>query len=94
MQKIGATFSELLEPDSVFHYYAQLPAWGLSGMEGFNGQINALDKIVKAYTKAKAYDKALRFNQRILERMEQEEEAAKKRFVIYNNLGYNYNFQK
>lgn len=94
LQKLGDTFAELLAPDSAFHFYAQLPVWGEKPTEGFNGQLNVLDDIVKAYSKAKAYDKALRFNKRILERMQSEDKAEAEQFVIFNNLGYNYNFLK
>ena len=30
LQKVGDTFAELLEPDSAFQYYAQLPIWAES----------------------------------------------------------------
>ena len=94
LQKLGDTFGELLQPDSAFYFYAQLPVWGAAPEEGFHGQLNVLDKVVKAYSKANEYDKALRFNQRILERMQSENSAKEDLFIIYNNLGYNYNFLK
>lgn len=91
LQKLGDTFSELSQPDSAFHFYAQLPVWRKLGKESFNGQINALHDVVIAYNKANDYEKALRFNQRILGRMKNESVDHQALFIIYNNLGYNYN---
>ncbi|MEM6966038.1 MAG: adenylate/guanylate cyclase domain-containing protein, partial [Bacteroidota bacterium] len=92
-QRLGDIHSELLRPDSAFHYYVKLGNWTKNG-ENTNSRINVFNKVVRAYLKAKEYDNALKFNQRILQIMSDADKPNAEIAIVYNNIGYNYNFLK
>ncbi len=89
-QQLAETYANLSKPDSAYYYYDHI----LTDMEksgNLNGQINTLKEIVEAYVLNKQYRKALDFNLRIKQLLEDHQRPDKERVLIYNNLGYNYN---
>lgn len=93
-EKLGNTFSQLDQPDSSYFYFSKLPAWKNQSKNNANARLNILHAIVKAYSKARQFSKALPFNLEILETMKAQDYAPKELSIIHNNLGYNYNFLK
>lgn len=89
--RIGALHAALRQPDSTQHYLSRLTVWSDQSRRGKEAQLGLLHQLVQAYSRAGAYEKALPFNQQILERMTSEGRSARQMAVIYNNLGYNYN---
>ena len=89
-EKLGNAYTELLEPDTAFIYYSkQLP---FLAKENINARLNIFQDIVNAYQKAKQYDKAQEYSQRLLSIMESAGKSNAEQAILYNNIGYNYNF--
>ena len=91
-KKLGDIHAALLQPDTAFNYYSQQLAF--LGKQNVNARLNIFHDIVNAYQKAKQHNKALGYNQRILSIMENADKPAAEQAIIYNNIGYNYNFIK
>ena len=91
-KKLGDVHAKLLQPDTAFDYYSQQLAF--LDKKNVNARLNIFHDIVNAYQSAKQYDKALGYNQRILSIMENAGKLATEQAIIYNNIGYNYNFIK
>jgi len=89
--QLAQTYAHLIKPDSAYYYYNRI----LINKEkegNLNGQINTLQEIVKAYMLNKQYQKALDFNLRIQQLLEDNQRDEKEQILAYNNLGYNYNY--
>ncbi len=91
-RRLGDVHAKLLQPDTAFDYYSQQLAF--LDKKNVNARLNIFHDIVNAYQNAKQYDKALGYNQRILSIMENAGKPAAEQAIIYNNIGYNYNFIK
>ncbi len=91
LYKIGLLYSSLRQPDSTFFYLSKLSVWTEKSPEAENIQLGLLNQIVNAYSKAGFYEKALPYNERILEKMTSAQRPDDEMAVIFNNLGYNYN---
>lgn len=89
--KIGMSYASLLKPDSTFYYLSGLSVWSKNSPEFENEQLGLLHQVVSAYSKAGDYEKALPYNQRILDKMSSTNRPDDEMAVIYNNLGYNHN---
>lgn len=59
-----------------------------------NGQINTLRDIAATYMDNKMHDKALEYNLKIKNLLEQNNYSDSEKIKIYNNIGYNYNQMK
>ncbi len=89
LAKLGTCYAQLLQPDSAQLYYTQLME--LPG-KGELDRLDKLRKIVTAYQKAGQYEAALRYNLQIKTLMEASPQWQAELGIIYNNLGYTYNF--
>jgi len=90
---IGNAYSNLSNSDSAYFYYQRI----LSFHENENNtyaQINTLRNVVKSYSLNQNHENALVYNLKIKELLEQNNASPEKLLIIYNNLGYNYNFLK
>lgn len=91
-KKLGDAHKELLQPDTAFNYYSrQLVFWD---KKNINGRLNIFQDIVDAYQKADRHATALKYNERILSIMQNADKPLSEQAILYNNIGYNYNFIK
>ncbi len=90
---IGNAYSNLSKPDSAYFYYQKILK--LHQKENnLSAQINLFRKVVKNYSLNKDHENALRYNLKIKQLLEQSNAPSENLLVVYNNLGYNYNFLK
>ena len=89
-QKLGNVHAALLQPDTAFDYYSK--QFVFFDKKNTNARLNIFHDIVDAYQKAKRYDKALSYTQRILSIMENAGKSTGEQAILFNNIGYNYNF--
>ncbi len=91
-KKLGDVHRELLQPDTAFDYYSKQLAF--LDQKNINARLNIFHDIVNAYQKAKQHEEALEYNQRILSIMQNADKPNTEQAIVYNNIGYNYNFIK
>ena len=92
-QQLAETYANLSKPDSAYYFY-NIIFDNKERSGNFNGQINILHEMAKAFMLNKQYSNALESNLQIKQLLEANFRPNHERLLIYNNLGYNYNYLK
>ncbi|MEM1323590.1 MAG: adenylate/guanylate cyclase domain-containing protein [Bacteroidota bacterium] len=90
-QQLAQTYAQLSKPDSAYYHY-NIILDHKEKTDNVNGQINTLRELTRAYMLNEEYSKALDSNLKIRQLLESNQRSDEELMIIYNNLGYNYNY--
>ena len=90
--ELAAIYDKMEQPDSSSYFYKKVLSEHESKND-YNGKIQLHQKLVRMYMNNKKYEQALDENLKIKQLVEKEQDKELLP-VIYNNIGYNFNFLK